>query len=274
MKKAGVFVALFVVGMLVFFVGGYWAGTPYWSRTVAKIAVPSLLLVATIACGKTESLRQWRPVSLAFFAASIAFLVAWWVSAPVMTFLGFTTDTVSGVAVAKLLDAIPIVATVTVVARLGGVTPADLYLQTGKLKAWLIVGLVSFTAFAVLFLLQTHDQHIPASRLLAYAPWTLLFVMTNGFMEELHFRGLLLKPFEQLLGPHPANLCIGLFFTLSHAPVRYAPDILTFLAMLFVLSLAWGYVIQRTQSLWGSALFHAGADLMIMVGIYRTYGVR
>ena len=274
MKKAGVFVALFIVGMLVFFVGGYWAGIPYWSRTVAKIALPCLLFVATVACSRTESLNQWRPVSLAFFAASFAFLVAWWVSSPLMTLCGFTTDSVSGVAIAKLLDAILVVVTVILVARLGGVKPADLYLQTGKLKAWLTVGLVSFAAFAVLFLLQANDQHIPANRLLAYAPWTLLFVLTNGFMEELHFRGLLLKPFEQLLGRHPTNLCIGLFFTLSHAPVQYAPDILVFLAILFVLALAWGYVIQRTESLWGCALFHAGADLMIMVGIYETYGIR
>jgi membrane protease YdiL (CAAX protease family) len=274
MKKTGVFVSLFVLGMLVFFVGGYWAGIPYWSRTVAKIALPCLLLVATIACGRTGSSGQWRPVSLAFLAASCAFLVAWWVSDPLVKLFGFTPDSVSGVAFMKLLDAIPIVVTVILVARLGGVKPAELYLQTGKLKAWLIVGLVSFAAFTVLFLLQAHDQNLSANRLLAYAPWTLLFVFSNAFMEELHFRGLLLKPFERLLGRHPANLCIALFFTLSHAPVQYAPDILMFLAILFVLALAWGYIIQRTESLWGSVLFHAGADLMIIVGIYRTFGIR
>jgi hypothetical protein len=25
--------------------------------------------------------------------------------------------------------------------------------------------------------------------------------------------------------------------------------------------------------LWGSVLFHAGADLMIIVGIYKTFGI-
>ncbi len=274
MKKASIFVFLFVVGMLVFFAGGYWAGIPSWSRTGVKIALPCLLLVATIACSRTGSLGQWRPAALAFFAASCAFLVAWWVSDPLIKLFGFTADSVSGVAFMKLLDAIPIVVTVILVARLGGVRPADLYLQTGKLKAGLTVGLVSFAAFTGLFLLQARDQNLSANRLLAYAPWTLLFVFSNAFMEELHFRGLLLKPFEGLLGRHPANLCIALFFTLSHAPVQYAPDILAFLAIVFVLALAWGYVLQRTESLWGSVLFHAGADLMIIVGIYKTYGVR
>ena len=274
MKKAGVFVTLFIVGMLVFFVGGYWSGIPHWFRTLTKIALPCVLLVATVVCSRNESLHQWRPVSLAFFAASFAFLVAWWVSSPLMTLSGFTTNSVPGIALMKLLDAIPIVAAVILVVRLGGVKPADLYLRTGKLKAWLVIGLVSFAAFAALFLLQARDQNIPADRLLAYAPWILLFVFANAFMEELHFRGLLLKPFEQLLGRHPANVCIALFFTLAHAPVQYAPNIAVFLAILLVLALTWGYLIQKTESLWGSVLFHAGADLTIMVGIYETYGIR
>lgn len=274
MKSAGAFALLFVVGMLVFFVGGYWAGIPHGFRTAAKITLPCLLLFAAIACGRTQSLRHWRSVWLAFFAASCAFLVAWWVSDPLMKLFGLTTDSVPGVAFMKLFDTLPIVVTILLVARWGGVQPADLFLQKGKVKAWLVVGIASFAAFTALFLLQARDQGIPADRLVAYAPWILLFVFANAFMEELHFRGLLLKPFERLLGRHSANLCIALFFTLAHAPVQYTPDILGFLAILFVLALAWGYVIQKTESLWGSVLFHAGADLLIIVGIFGTYGIR
>ena len=274
MQRAGVFAALFVVGMLVFFVGGYWAGIPHSARTAAKIILPCLLLLAAAACGRTESSRHWRSVWLAFFAASCAFLVAWWVSDPLMKLFGLTTDSVPGIAFMKLFDALPIVGTVLLVARLGGMQPADLFLQKGRVKAWLVVGIASFVAFAVLFLLQARDQGIAADRLVAYAPWILMFVFANAFMEELHFRGLLLKPFEGLLGRHAANLCIALFFTLAHAPVQYTPDILWFLAILLVLALAWGYVIQKTASLWGSVLFHAGADLLIIVGILETYGVR
>lgn len=272
MKRCGSFLILFLIGMLVFFVGGYWTGIQGWQRTAVKIVLPLLLLIATAAGGRVERLRRWRKVLLGFLAASTAFLVSHWAAGPLLGLTGMSTDSVAGLALAKLFDALPIVVTVLVVARLGGLSPADLFIRKGRVKAWLIVGLVSFAAFTVIFLLQAGESGIGAERLIAYAPWTLLFVFANAFMEELHFRGLLLGPFEELLGRHTANLCVALFFTLTHAPVQYTADILFFLALVFALSYAWGYIIQKTESIWGSVLFHAGADLLIIVGIYQTYG--
>ena len=272
MRRLGLFLVLFIIGMLVFFVGGYWTGIQGWQRTAVKIALPLLLLIATAVAGRFENLRKWRNILLGFLAASAAFLVSHWTAGPLLGLTGMSTESVAGLAFAKLSDALPIVVTLLVVARLGGSSPADLFVRKGRVKAWLIVGLVSFAAFTVIFLLQAQGSGIGAERLIAYAPWTLLFVFANAFMEELHFRGLLLGPFEELLGRHTANLCVALFFTLTHAPVQYTPDILFFLVLVFVLAYAWGYIIQRTESIWGSVLFHAGADLLIIVGIYQTYG--
>jgi membrane protease YdiL (CAAX protease family) len=272
MKRFGLFLILFLIGMLVFFVGGYWTGIQGWQRTAVKIVLPLLLLVATAASGCVERLRKWRKVFLGFLAASAAFLVSHWVTGPLLGLTGMSTDSIAGLAFAKLFDALPIVVTVLLVARLGGLSPADLFIRKGRVKIWLIVGIVSFIIFTVIFLLQSSGVGIGADRLLAFAPWTLIFVFANAFMEELHFRGLLLGPFEELLGRHTANLCIALFFTLTHAPVQYTADILFFLVVVFVLAYAWGYIMQKTESLWGSVLFHAGADLLIIVEIYKVYG--
>ena len=272
MKRVGSFLILFLIGMLVFFVGGYWTGIQGWQRTAVKIVIPALLLLGTIAAGRSKSLRKWRTIFLGFLAASTAFLVSHLVSGWLLGLTGMSTESVPGIAFAKLFDALPIVITILAVARLGGLKPTDLYIRRGRMKAWLIVGLVSFVAFAILFLFQASGEGIGAERLIAFAPWTLIFVFANAFMEELHFRGLLLGPFEELLGSHTANLCIAFFFTLTHAPVQYTPDILLFLVLVFALSYAWGYIMQKTESIWGSVLFHAGADLMIVVGIYQTYG--
>jgi len=60
-------------------------------------------------------------------------------------------------------------------------------------------------------------------------------------MEELHFRGLLLRPYENLLGKAGANFCIALFFTLVHVPITYTANIGQFLVILFILALAWSF---------------------------------
>ena len=273
MRRAGSFLILFFAGLLVFFAGGYWAGIPHWARSVIKTTIPVLFLLTTVVCGRVEALRPWRKASAALLAASCGFLVAWWLSDPIMTAIGATPDSVSGIALAKLVDSVLVVIPVIVVARLGGLSPANLYLRKGKMRAWLVVGLVSFAVFAGIFFFQTADQGLTVGQLFVLAPWALVFVFANAFMEELHFRGLLLAPFGDLLGPHAANICIALFFTLVHAPVTYTPDILVFLLVVFPLAMIWGYVIQKTEALWGSVLFHAGADLLIVAGISATYGV-
>ena len=43
-----------------------------------------------------------------------------------------------------------------------------------------------------------------------------------------------------------------------------------FVILTFFLGLAWGYVTQRTDSLLGSVLFHAGTDIPIIISIFST----
>jgi membrane protease YdiL (CAAX protease family) len=63
---------------------------------------------------------------------------------------------------------------------------------------------------------------------------------------------------------------IAIPFALHHTGVSYTPDTITFLAILVPLALAWGYIMQKTDSLWGSVLFHAGTDIPIVLGIFST----
>jgi membrane protease YdiL (CAAX protease family) len=260
------FLLLLVAGVLIYFVGGYWNGIPPSSRTWIKVSLTAILLLNTIIIHRSKAREHWRKLTVGLLAASTGFLVSWFLSDPILEALGVGTDSPSGIALTKFLESTLIVAPILVVAKIGGLTRSDLFLQWGKRKVWLIIGIASFLTCALLFIVQGGDQA------LAWAPWALVFVLSNGFMEELHFRGLLLRPFESLIGRNGANLCIALFFTLAHVGVTYTPEIAPFLAVLIVLALVWGYVIQKTDALWGSVLFHAGADLLIVVGIFQTYG--
>lgn len=82
------------------------------------------------------------------------------------------------------------------------------------------------------------------------------------------FRGLFLKKFEPLLGAPLSTLLTALVFAIGHAGVTYSADVLVFVAITFGFAMIWGYLMQKTGSLWGSALFHAGADTLIMIVIF------
>jgi len=109
-----------------------------------------------------------------------------------------------------------------------------------------------------------------AQKLLSLTPWILVFVLSNGFTEELLFRGLFLRRYEAFLGKGISNWLAAVVFTSVHLRVAYVPDLIRFLLVLLLLALVWGYVMQKTDALWGSALLHAGADCMIVFGIYAT----
>lgn len=272
MKRFLYFSLLLVAGLLVYFVGGYWSGIPFGSRTIIKVTLPALILLTLAVLRHTGANDRRRRLAVALLAASVGFLVCWLLADPIRVVLGVEPDSVPGIALTKFVEASLIVIPVLVTARLGGFTRSDLFLSRGRARAWLAVGLVSLFAFTVLYVLQSVAMGLPVQRLLTWTPWTLLFVFSNSFMEELHFRGLLLRPVEAFLGRSGANLCVALCFTLVHAPVTYTSDVVLFLVVLFVLAFAWGYVIRQTDALWGAVLFHAGADLLIVVEVYRTHG--
>jgi membrane protease YdiL (CAAX protease family) len=101
-------------------------------------------------------------------------------------------------------------------------------------------------------------------KLLSLSPWILLFVLCNGLMEELLYRGLFLKRYEPFLGKGLSNLLAAVVFTLMHTQVTYAAQMLQFLSIVIALSLVWGVLIQKTDSLWGAVLFHAAADCLVI----------
>jgi membrane protease YdiL (CAAX protease family) len=265
-------VVLCLAVLLVYSVGGYLASIPHGARTAIKVVIPLVLLLITAACVRRDALRPWRPVLIALLAASCGFLAAWVLSNRILDALGVARESVSGIALAKLSESTLIVAAAWLAAHIGGMTRKDLFLQRGKLQVWLPVGVAAFAVCSALFLIQWNQQGMTTAALLSALPWILVFVFANGFMEEFHFRGLLLRPFEGQLGRGGANLCIALSFTLAHAPVTYVPDIVPFLAVLLVLAWVWGLLIQRADSLWGAVLFHAGADLLVVLGIFTPSG--
>ena len=183
---------------------------------------------------------------------------------------GLTVETPQGIAVAKFSESLLRVVPILVLMPVMGFGWRSLYLKKGRIGVWLPVGIAAWIVFPVISYLLLPSQEGVLNKLLPLTPWILLFVFSNAFMEELLFRGLLLKRYEAFLGRALSNVLTAVVFTLVHTQVTYAPEMLQFLALVIVLSLAWGYLIQKTDSLWGAVLFHAAGDCLIIFPAFAS----
>ncbi len=263
------FTVLLAAGLLLFelaffaFKGG---GKPFQVATFIGLPITYSAIAAILR--KSRRFVGYGPAFFSYAVVAIALLLMWLLDKFPAQWLGLDAKSPPAMALGKVFDAVLLILTVTVLTRLFGVGLPSVFLQKGRLKLGLTIGFAGFSAMAAFGAFEARDMGVSMSRLIGWAPWLLMFVLANGFFEELMVRGLFLKKFEPLVGPHLANIVTALVFTIGHAGVTYTADVLTFMAITLVFALIWGYIMQKTGALWGSALFHAGADVVIIIGIF------
>jgi membrane protease YdiL (CAAX protease family) len=214
----------------------------------------------------------WQ-IPLALGTAAAAMLISAYWGDWLLGVLNISLDSVSGIALSKLSEAVWICLSIVAITALFGMDMGAIFLRRGKLKQGLLAGLLAFLLLAAIAVVQANAQGTTLQQLARLSPWILIFVLANGLMEELLYRGIFLKRYEPVLGRHLANLVTALLFVTIHAQVTYTPDLVPFLIGLFLLALLWGVLMQKTDSVIGSALFHAGADTLIILGIFADFGI-
>jgi membrane protease YdiL (CAAX protease family) len=183
---------------------------------------------------------------------------------------GYQPGSPQGISLAIFFQSLLRVMVVLILMAIIGADWRSLYLRKGNLRLGLGVGIPGFLVLAAIAFIPLASQPSMAKKLIELLPWILLFVLSNGFSEELLFRGLFLKRYEPFLGKGLSNLLVAVVFTLLHFPVTYVPDLALFLLGTFLLALLWGALMQKTEGIWGSALFHAGADCIIIFGVFAS----
>ena len=235
-SRIGLFVLFILAGLLVFGVGGYWAPAPGGDKLTYRIIIVLAFAVLWIITRQIKRLQEYNTVVSGFLIASAAFLVGSFISKGLGDLLGASTNSLAGIAQLRFTEMLPLVVTILVLNRLFGNDLGSIYLKKGNLSLNLLAGGGSMIVFAVIFYVQAQAQGVSFEDIVPTIPWILLFILSNAFLEELHFRGLFLRKFEPFLGKHFSNLAIAIFFTLIHAPVEYTPDIFQFLVITFFLS--------------------------------------
>ena len=264
---------------IAFFLGACLVWLPYSLHAlVDKGARPFLwggialiLLTAALLARRSQRLQPYWRVIYALFVASAASFADWFLSDWLTGLLNVPIHSAAGYGLAKFESMLVLSLCLIVLVRLSGDDLGSLYLKRGKVRWWLPIGLATFAFFAITVIPAAvglfEGRDVTWSRILPWIPWILLFVLSNGFLEELQFRGLLLPRFAPHIGAVPAILVISAVFSLAHIGVDYTPAILPFLGITFVLGLSFATLIYKTDSLWGAVLFHAGADIPVVVGL-------
>jgi len=263
------------IGSLIMIVFSPW-GQPLFSRGtdyLGRIGLIILLLAITLLVRRNKHLEAYWQISFAFFVMAIAVSLDRVFGIYLIDYLGIIDNTASGWALPKLNECAVIVCVILLFTRMSGSNRGSIYLQKGNLKLGLSIGLIAFfsaAAGSIPMATLFNARDLSLARILPWTPWLLIYVLANAIMEELLFRGLFLRKLEPFFGQIISNFMIAFVFTVIHGAANYTADQSLFLAILFPLALAWGYIMQKTDSLWGSVLFHAGMDIPIMLGIFSN----
>ena len=225
---------------------------------LAKIGVSMVLLAGALLARRIERLHPYWQILFALFILTVTVSLEWILGKHVGLYLGVSDSTPAGVALAKLNECLVVVSVVITFTLLSGGSLGSIYVQKGNLKLGLIIGGIAFLVAAAGSIpmagLLFKAEGLTLATVVPWIPWVLIFVLANGTLEELLFRGLFLRKLEPFVGKFLSNLLTALVFTVLHRGAFYTSDEAIFLAVTFPLALVWGYVMQKTDGIWGSIL--------------------
>ncbi len=270
-SRLGLFILFLVCGFVIF---GLPLILPIGIQIVFRIGIFVIFLVASLLLRWKSMNKRYFFVCFAFFVASLVVFMDYflYLNWSVLNIHGSRMDQY---VLAKIISTILIVVPIIVLTKVSGQNMASIYLAKGKLKVGLLIGLILFVFFLITSIpaamLLYGGKGLAYEHLIAWAPWIFPFVLANGLREELLFRGLFLKKYQVFFGLGLSNVLQALVFVMPHFGETYSPVMIIFLVITFFLGLTFGALMQKTNSIIGSVLFHAGADIPVILGIFSNF---
>lgn len=255
-------------------IAGYYGGIPIDIRRWMRLGLSLLFLAALFI------FRRGKPAwetALGFLAVSFGIYASGLLGGLLLNWFSISGEDARGYAVDKINETLPIIVIILAAVLLSGHKLRELYLKGGRLGWSLLGGLVVGVVLFAYFLSQGGWQVFQDGNLKVLMPtitWVTIFSIFNAFMEELWFRGVFLSRFEWLFGRRWAFWLTALLFGLLHALGSFTGTLGSALLTLFtlLLGLAFGYIVQKTGSIWGAVLGHFFADFFMMLGYFATMG--
>ena len=266
---------LFCSLAILVFGSNYFEIFPTNKNLTYNIIVSIVFLVAALLLKLNEPWKKYWHIAFAFFIASVAFPITLvfngWTNS-VLIWFKVTATSAQGMAIAKLSEMLLIVVPIVVLTKLSGADLGSIYLKRGNLKLGLGLGVIVFFNFVTSAFLFFAERFTNIDRLVVAILWGLVFSFANGFMEELWLRGIFLKRFEPVLGVSSSIFLTSIVFALMHGGAVYlVPVALPFMvANTFTLGLGCGYLMMKSDSIWGATLIHAAADFFLFIAVLAS----
>jgi membrane protease YdiL (CAAX protease family) len=272
-QRLGLFLLFLVCGFAILVFGSnYFEIFPTNKNLTYNLTLSALFLIVALWLKRDKHQNRYWRIAYAFFVASVAFpvtlLLSRW-SDVVLGWFNVTVETSQGIAIAKTYEMILVVIPILLLTKLSGADLGSIYLKRGNWKLSLGIGALLFFNFAISALMFFAERYTSMDILGAAIVWGLVFSFANGFMEELWLRGIFLKHFEPLFGVGGSVLLTAIVFASMHAGAVYlTPTAVPFLlAYALTLGIGCGYLIMKTDNIWGATIIHAAADLFAFIAL-------
>ncbi len=237
-----------------------------------NLVISCIFLGASLWLKQAERWHQYWRVGFAFFVASVAYPSTWlledWTST-LMNRLGLVAKTSQYLGVEKVLEAIVIVVPIILLTKLSGADLGSIYLKRGNLKLGVGIGSLVFIFLGTATFMFAAQRFTSLDALGAAVLWGLVFSAVNSFMEELWLRGIFLSRFEPFLKVGGSVLVTSITFAALHSFAFYfTPAVIPiFFLNTLSLGLACGFLMMKSDSLWGPVLIHAASDFFLFLAV-------
>jgi membrane protease YdiL (CAAX protease family) len=273
LRRAGFFILLLALEAAIFIFGSHYFNVFKTNKNLTyNLIVSAAFLTVSLWFRYDQRLKTYWQLAFAFFIASTAIpisaLLSPW-NKTVLSWLSVNMNASQGLAIDKtwevLVKSIPIL----VLVRLSGADLGSDFLQRGHLKLGLGIGALVFIFLGTASFMFAVERFTSMDRLMAAVVWGLVFSIGNSFMEELWLRGIFLKRFAPFIGMKGAVWCTSLVFAWMHSFVFYfMPTALPFFFInTLMLGLACGYLMVKSDSIWGPVMIHAGSDFFLFIAL-------
>lgn len=277
--RLALFVLLLIGSLAVFLFGAnYYKMFPTNGSRLYTGIVSAIFLIVAVLMKRSQRFTKYWQITYAFFVASTVNFVSSVFAGYVNEFLhmlGVREGTNPAIGLGKFYETILVVIPIIVLTRLSGANPGSLFLKKGNLnyKWGFGIGalvLVNYLTSVLIFFGAGYE----VSQLGPVILWGAVFSFSNSMLEELWVRGLFLKKLVPLVGAAGTVAVSSLWFGALHfLNVAFLPPVVVPIMVVntFTLGLACGILMLKTDSIWGSFLVHAAADLFLFIAILAVH---